>query len=78
MLVLLKLSLVICVVGILRCCEWFRSMSRETDDAALAALNRIKRAAEEYGDHPEIISLLMLLTGLLMLSLYVVTQAAGR
>ena len=78
MIYLAKILIIISVVGITRTSARFRSMSRELDDHAIAALKRIMSATEECGYPPELIPLLILLTTLsFMLSLYV-TAAGGR
>ena len=78
MIILSKIFIVIAVVGLLRCSQTFRSMSRELDEQAYAALRRIMRATEESGYPPQLIPFLILMTALcFMLSLYL-TTAAGR
>ena len=78
MLLLSKVLVVLAVVGLLRCCETFRSMSRQLDEQAFAALRRIMNATEDYGYPPQIIPLLILLTAIsFALSAYV-TLGAGR
>ncbi len=73
-LILTKLLIVACTLGLLRTSQRFQSMSREMDDRALAALKRIMNASEECGYPRELIPLLMLLTALsFMLSMYVTT-----
>ena len=72
-----KVLIVACVVGMLLSSKRYRSMSRELDETALLALKRFISAAEETGDQQDLIPLLMLLTALLMLAT-VVTQGAVR
>ena len=77
MVYLAKLLITISLVGILRTSARFRSMSRELDEHAFAALKRIMNVTEEYGYPRELIPLLMLLTALsFMLSMYVTTPGA--
>jgi hypothetical protein len=65
------------LVGLLRCSITFRTMSRELDQQAFAALKRIMRATEESGYPPQLIPLLILLTALsFMLSMYVTMPGA--
>lgn len=72
--VLLKLAIIAAVVGLLRTSPQFRSMSRELDEQAFAAIKRIMNATEERGYRPELIPLLMLLTALsFMLAMYFTT-----
>jgi len=74
---LAKLLITVLLVGILRTSARFRSMSRELDEHAFAALKRIMNATEEYGYPRELIPLLMLLTALsFMLSMYVTAPGA--
>jgi len=74
---LAKLLMVVSLVGILRTSSRFRSMSRELDELAFAALKRIMNTTEEYGYPRELIPLLMLLTALsFMLSMYVTAPGA--
>jgi len=73
-----KLLMAISLVGLLRTSARFRSMSRELDELAFAALKRIMNTTEEYGYPRELIPLLILLTALsFMLSMYF-TAAGGR
>ena len=77
MIVLAKLLITVALVGLLRTSARFRSMSRELDEHAFAALKRIMNATEEYGYPRELIPLLMLLTALsFMLSMYVTAPGA--
>ena len=77
MLTLAKILMVISLVGILRTSGRFQSMSRELDEKAFAALNRIMNATEECGYPRSLIPVLMLLTALtFMLSMYVTTPGA--
>jgi hypothetical protein len=72
-LILCKILIAVSVVGLLRCSEGFRAMSREVDERALAALKRIMYATEEFGYPPQLVPLLMLLTALyFVLSAYVI------
>jgi len=76
--ILCQLIIAISVAGLLRCSPKFRSISRELDEQAFAALRSIMHATEERGYPPQVIPLLMLLTALcFMLSEYV-TTAGGR
>jgi hypothetical protein len=76
-LTLAKILMVISLVGILRTSGRFQSMSRELDEKAFAALNRIMNATEECGYPRSLIPVLMLLTALtFMLSIYVTTPGA--
>jgi hypothetical protein len=77
MLLVTKLMIVVCVVGMLRSSDRFQSMSREMDESAMSALKKIMNAAEEYGFPSEIIPLLMLLTALTFM-LSAITAAGGR
>jgi hypothetical protein len=73
-----KLLMAISLVGLLRTSARFRSMSRELDELAFAALKRIMNTTEEYGYPRELIPLLILLTALsFMLSMFV-TGPGGR
>ena len=70
--VLAKLLIITAVLGLLRSSSKFRSMSREIDEQAFAAMKRLMVATEECGYPPQLIPLLMLLTALsFMLSSYV-------
>ena len=76
--ILSKILIAISLAGLLRCSARFRSMSRELDEQAFAALRTIIHATEERGYPPQFIPLLMLLTALcFMLSMYVTTPG-GR
>ena len=76
MLALSQVLIAISIVGLLRCSESFRRMSRELDEQVFTALKRTMRATEDYGCPPELIPVLMLLTALcFMLSAYVTTAA---
>ena len=76
MLIISKLLMLIAAIGLLRCSVKFRSMSREVDEQAMAALKRIMRATEDAGYHPHLFPLLMLLTALcFLLSIYLTTAA---
>jgi len=78
MLFLSKLLIAIAMVGLLHCSQTFRSMSRQLDEQALAALRRIMIATEECGYPPQLIPLLILLTAIsFALSAYL-TLGAGR
>ena len=77
MIVLAKILIAISLVGLLRTSTRFRSMSRELDELAFAALKRIMNATEECGYPRELIPILMLLTALsFMLSMYVTAPGA--
>ena len=78
MLTFSKILIAVAIVGLLRCSEKFRRMSRETDEHVFTAVKRIMRATEEIGYPPHIIPLLMLLTALcFMLSAFITTAAVG-
>jgi len=73
-LLLSKILIAVACVGLLRCSEKFRRMSRETDQEVFTAVKRIMRATEEIGYPPQIVPLLMLLTALcFMLSAFITT-----
>jgi ABC-type dipeptide/oligopeptide/nickel transport system permease subunit len=75
--ILSKLMMAISLVGLLRCSSRFRNMSRELDERAFAALERIMDASEESGYPRHLIPLLMLVTALsFMLSMYFTTAGA--
>jgi hypothetical protein len=77
-LILSKLLFAFSLAGLLRCSGKFRSMSRELDEQAFAALRRIMHATEDCGYPPQVVPLLMLLTALCyMLSMFV-TAAPAR
>lgn len=76
--ILSKLLIITAVMGLLRTSERFRSMSRELDEQAFAAMKRIMHATEERGYPPEIIPLLMLLTALSFMLSSLVTGAFVR
>jgi len=73
-----QLLIAISVAGLLRCSTKFRSMSRELDEQAFAALRSIMHATEERGYPPQAIPLLILLTALCFMLAEYVTTAAGR
>lgn len=78
MLILSKILIIAALVGLLRCSEQFRRMSRELDEQVFATVKRIMHATEDSGYPPQLIPLLMLLTVVcFMLSEYV-TTAGGR
>ena len=78
LLILSKLMIAISLAGLLRCSGKFRSMSRELDEQAFTALQRIMHATEDSGYPPQVVPILMLLTALwYMLSLFV-TAAPAR
>ena len=71
MLILSKVLIIVAVVGLMRSSPAIRSMSRDLDEQAFAALRRIMRVTEERGWPPLLVPLLMLLTALsFMLSMY--------
>ena len=71
MLILSKVLIIVAVVGLMRSSPAIRSLSRDLDEQAFAALRRIMRATEERGWPPLLVPLLMLLTALsFMLSMY--------
>ena len=74
MIVLSKILIAISLAGLLRCSAKFRSMSRELDEHAFAALRNMMQATEELGYPPQLVPLLMLLAALsFMLATYVTT-----
>jgi hypothetical protein len=77
-LILSKILIAVALVGLLRCSEKFRCMSRELDEQALAAMKKIMHATEEHGYPPHLIPLLMLLTALSFIMSAYVTAAAVR
>ena len=78
LIVLSKILIAVSLLGLLRCSHTFRSMSREFDDLALAALKRIMHATKESGYPPQLIPLLMLLTALSFMLSAFFTTAGGR
>jgi hypothetical protein len=77
-LILTKLLIMVSILGLLRCSQSFRSLSRRTDEQALAALKRAMNAAEDYGYPPQLVHLLILLMALsFMLSIFL-TVPGGR
>ena len=78
MLILSKILIAVALVGLLRCSEKFRRMSRETDEQVFSAVKKIMRATEEVGYPPHVIPLLMLLTALCFMLTGFVTTAAVR
>jgi hypothetical protein len=77
-LILSKILIAVALVGLLRCSEKFRSMSREFDEEALAAMKKIMHATEEHGYPPQLIPLLILLTALSFIMSAYVTGPAVR
>jgi len=77
-LILSKILIAVALVGLLRCSEKFRRMSRETDEQVFSAVKKIMRATEEVGYPPHVIPLLMLLTALCFMLTGFVTTAAVR
>jgi hypothetical protein len=73
----MKIMIVVCVVGMLRCSPRFQNMSRELDDTAIAAMKRLIQTAEESGFPPSTIPILILLTALAFMSI-AVTMGGGR
>ena len=72
LLILSKILIVVSVVGLLRCSEKFRRMSREMDEQVFTALKRIMRATEDSGYPRHLIPVLIALTALMfMLSTYI-------
>jgi hypothetical protein len=75
-LILSKILIAVAVVGLLRCSEKFRRMSRELDEKVFADIRKIMHATEEHGYPPHLVPLLMLLTAFaFILSAYVTTAA---
>jgi hypothetical protein len=77
-LILAKLLITVAVVGLLRCSSSFRSVGRQLDEQAFAALRRIMSATEDYGYPPQLIPLLILLTAISFMASAYVTMAGGR
>lgn len=69
MIVLLKVLVVMAVVSVLWSSERFRTSSREFDDAALDALQKIMRASEESGYPSEIVPLLIGLSAVMFMAM---------
>ena len=78
MLILSKILIAVALVGLLRCSEKFRRMSRETDEQVFTAVKKIMRATEEIRYPPQVVPLLMLLTALCFLLSAFITTAAVR
>ena len=78
LIVLAKILIIVALVGLLRTSAHFRSMSRELDEHAFAALKRIMNATEEQGYPRELIPILMLLTALTFMLSFYVTTPVGR
>ena len=78
MLVLSKLLIVVAIVGLLRCSASFRSMSRQLDEQAFAALRRMMSVTEDCGYPPQLIPLLILLIAISFMASVYVTMPAGR
>jgi hypothetical protein len=77
-LILSKILIAVALVGLLRCSERFRRMSRELDEQVFAAMKKIMHTTEEHGYPPHLIPLLMLLTALFFIMSAYVTTAAVR
>ena len=73
-----KIVIALAVVGILRASNRFKSMSRELDESAMTALNKIMQLAEESGYPSESVPLLMLLTVMAFMLAMGITLGAGR
>lgn len=67
--VLLKFVIAFAVAGLLRTSSRFRAMSRETDEAVAASLQRIMHASEESGLPRETVVLLIALTTIMVIAL---------
>ena len=78
MLVLSKLLIVVAIVGLLRCSASFRSMSRQLDEQAFAALRRMMSVTEDCGYPPQLIPLLILLIAISFMASVYVTMPGGR
>jgi len=74
---LMKLMIIACVIGMLRTSERFQSMSRELDASAMSALRRAMDAAEESGFPSVALPMLMLLSALIFMYA-MVTTPGGR
>jgi hypothetical protein len=61
-LILSKIFVAVSLVGLLRCSEKFRRMSRELDEQVISSFKRIMYATEECACPPHLIPLLLLLT----------------
>ena len=75
--ILLRLTIGICLIGMLRSSERFRQMSRDIDESVMIALKRFMNVAEESGFPREIVPVLLMLTALTFMFL-VVTTHGGR
>ena len=78
MLVLSKILIVVAIVGLLRCSASFRSMSRQLDEQAFAALRRMMSVTEDCGYPPQLIPLLILLIAISFMASVYVTMPGGR
>jgi hypothetical protein len=78
MLILAKILIAVSLVGLLRCSEKFRTVSRELDEEAFAVLKRAMNATEDCGYPRQLVPVLILLTAIsFVLSAYF-TMAFGR
>ena len=75
--ILLRLTIGICLIGMLRSSDRFRQMSRDIDEAVVIALKRFMNVAEDSGFPREIVPVLLMLTVLTFMFL-VATTLAGR
>ena len=78
MLVLSKILIVVAIVGLLRCSASFRSMSRQLDEQAFAALRQMMSVTEDCGYPPQLIPLLILLIAISFMASVYVTMPGGR
>ena len=78
MLILSKLLMVAAIVGLLRCSVRFRTMSRQLDEQAYAALRRLMDVTEDCGYPPQLIPLLILLIAISFMASAYVTMPGGR
>jgi hypothetical protein len=76
--ILLKLVIAVAVVGLLRCSQKFREMSRELDEAVFHSLKRIMHVTEESGYPRETILLLIVLTAVAVLAMTGASAPPGR
>jgi hypothetical protein len=75
--ILLRLTIGICLIGMLRSSERFRQMSRDIDEAVIIVLKRFMNVAEDSGFPREIVPVFLVLTALTFMFL-VVTTGGGR
>jgi len=78
MIFLAKIFIAVSLVGLLRCSEKFRTVSRRLDEEAYAVLERAMNATEDCGYPRHLVPVLILLTAIsFMLSAYF-TMPFGR